>query len=70
MRHCIRLHLCKLVLPVAMAATVHEYYIFQPVLYLNLLQTRGGLTEILRHIKALGRVDLGIDQPLLEVSEG
>lgn len=39
-------------------------------LYLNLLQARRGLTEILRSVKALGRVDLGVDQPLLELSEG
>lgn len=37
--------------------------------YLYLLQAGGGLTEVLRHIKALGCVDFGIDQPLLELSE-
>ena len=39
-------------------------------LYLNLLQARRGLIEILRSVEALGRVDLGVDQPLLELSEG
>lgn len=43
---------------------------FIKVLYLNFLQTRRGLAEILRYVKALRRVDLSIDQPRLELSEG
>lgn len=38
--------------------------------YLDFLEAGGGLAEVLRHIEALGSVDLGIDQPLLELSEG
>lgn len=38
--------------------------------YLDPLQSGGGLGHILRHVEAFGRADLGVDQPLLEVSEG
>ena len=38
--------------------------------YLDLLEAGGRLTEVLRHVEALGGVDLGVDQPLLELSEG
>lgn len=37
---------------------------------LDPLQSGGGLCDTLWHIKALGGTDFGIDQPLLEVSQG
>lgn len=40
------------------------------MLYLNLQQASRRLVEILRNIKTLGGVDPGVDQPLLELSEG
>lgn len=38
--------------------------------HLDLLEAGGGLAEVLRHVEAFGRVDLGVDQPLLELSKG
>lgn len=38
-------------------------------MYLYLLQAGGSLAEVLRHVKALGCDDLGVNQPLLELSE-
>lgn len=38
--------------------------------YLDPLQTSGGLSNALWHIKAFGGADFGVDQPLLEVSQG
>lgn len=38
--------------------------------YLDPLQRGGGLSDALWHIKAFGGADFGIDQPLLEVSQG
>lgn len=40
------------------------------VSYLDPLQGGGRLGDALWHIKALGGADLGVDQPLLEVSQG
>ena len=37
--------------------------------HLDPLQSSGGLCDALRHVKALGGADLGVDQPLLEVPE-
>lgn len=38
--------------------------------YLDSLQGCGSFCNTLWHIKAFGRADFGIDQPLLEVSQG
>lgn len=38
--------------------------------YLDPLQSGGGLGDTLWHIKAFGGADFGVDQPLLEVSQG
>ena len=38
--------------------------------YLDLLEAGGRLAEVLGNVEALCRVDLGVDEPLLEVSAG
>lgn len=56
------------------STAVHFSFFFsvtvQKKSYLDPLQSGGGLGHILRHVEAFGRADLGVDQPLLEVSEG